>query len=234
MQTSQFERMQQGRGSVLKRVNQFRPRAAMEYGLASKMYFTLPDYRYRSFDCLQLIDSLHGFQCPACQNLNPPQHQLDQQPSSSPPSSAPLWMHRSSGSKSASGSEAADAVDVSDESILPADISTSSEPLNLSLQRALPSNGRSYGFRRYDSASDAEDSRLANEAARCMNLQIRSHSCCPEWDPTDRCGSSGGRMTQSDSPYVASADDDDDSADVDLQVQWIKQETTDSAHSNGN
>ena len=223
----------------------------MEYGLASKMYFTLPDYRYRSFDCLRLIDSLHGVQCPACQKATPVQHQLDfhhqhqqqqqqqhqqhqqQHQSSTPPPHAPLWMHRSSRTKSMSGSEAADPVDVSDESILPTDISTSSEPLNLSLQRALPSNGRSYDFRRHDSASDVEDSRLANEAARCMNLQIRSHSCCPEWDPSDRCGSSGGRRTQSDSPYVASADEDD-STDVELHAQWIKQETTDSPHSNGN
>ena len=212
----------------------------MEYGLSSKMYFTLPDYRYRSFDCLRLIDSLQGFQCSACQNPAPLQQQ-QQQPldpfSSSPPPHTPhtpLWTHRSSGNKSASGSEATDTVDVSDDSILPADISTSSEPLNLSLQRAaLPANRRcGYNFRRHDSASDAEDSRLATEAARCMNLQIRSHSCCPEWDPSDRCGS-GGRRTQSDSPYVASTEEDD-SADVELQVQWIKQEATDSPHSNGN
>ena len=56
-----------GRGSVLKRVHQFHPKAALEHGLAGRNYFTLPDYRYRSYDCLRLIDSRSGAtQCAAC------------------------------------------------------------------------------------------------------------------------------------------------------------------------
>ena len=57
----------QGRGSVLKRVQQFHPKTALEQGLANQDYFTLPDYRYRSYDCLRLIDARSGAtQCSSC------------------------------------------------------------------------------------------------------------------------------------------------------------------------
>ena len=56
-----------GRGSVLQQVQKFHPKAALEHGLAGRNYFTLPDYRYRSYDCLRLIDSRSGAtQCAAC------------------------------------------------------------------------------------------------------------------------------------------------------------------------
>ena len=56
-----------GRGNVLNQVHQFHPKAALEHGLAGRNYFTLPDYRYRSCDCLRLIDSRSGAtQCAAC------------------------------------------------------------------------------------------------------------------------------------------------------------------------
>lgn len=70
----------QGRGSVLKRVHQFHPKVAFEQGMASQNYFTLPDYRYRSFDCLRLIDSRSGAtQCSACLKTSqlPNQQQLE-------------------------------------------------------------------------------------------------------------------------------------------------------------
>ena len=56
-----------GRGSVLKRVHQFHPKDALLQGLAGQNYFTLPDYRYRSYDCARLIDAKTGAtQCFAC------------------------------------------------------------------------------------------------------------------------------------------------------------------------
>jgi len=63
-----------GRGSVLKRVHQFHPKDALEQGLAGQNYFTLPDYRYRSYDCARLIDAKTGAtQCFAClQPYEPP------------------------------------------------------------------------------------------------------------------------------------------------------------------
>ena len=49
--------------------------ALLERGLASRNYFTLPDYRYRSYDCLRLIDNRSGVtQCVAC--LRPSQPHL--------------------------------------------------------------------------------------------------------------------------------------------------------------
>ena len=60
-------RHRHGRGSVLQQVQKFHPKAALEHGLAGRNYFTLPDYRYRSCDCLRLIDSRSGAtQCAAC------------------------------------------------------------------------------------------------------------------------------------------------------------------------
>jgi len=50
----------QGRGSVLKRVHQFHPRSATEHGMVDGNYFTLPDYRYRSYDCFRLVDGRSG------------------------------------------------------------------------------------------------------------------------------------------------------------------------------
>lgn len=64
-----------GRGSVLKRVHQFSPRAALEQGLAGRNYFTLPDYRYRSYDCLRLVDTRSGVtQCSSCSKPTEPSH----------------------------------------------------------------------------------------------------------------------------------------------------------------
>ena len=56
----------QGRGSVLKRVGQFHPKSVVQYAAAERMSFTLPDYRYRSFECSYWIDSRTGPRCEAC------------------------------------------------------------------------------------------------------------------------------------------------------------------------
>lgn len=77
----------QGRGSVLKRVHQFHPKAAIEQGIAGSNYFTLPDYRYRAYDCARLVDARSGAnQCAAC--LRPPEPTPPPLEVISPPGSA--------------------------------------------------------------------------------------------------------------------------------------------------
>lgn len=209
---------------MLKRVHQFHPRSALEHGLASKMYFTLPDYRYRSFDCLRLIDANNGTQCLACQKpkLEPSDVIQDEKPSQGGPPDPP------------------DVLELPP--IPPADESPPSEPLNLSLHcHEDQDSGSSRNFTTTIHAAgqqlldDAEDDlRLAKDAGRCMTLRPRSHSCCPEWDPDDRCGSAGPRRTRSDSPLGSIDNSSGADADADFPPQWVvKQENNDSAHNNG-
>ena len=251
----------QGRGSVLKRVHQFHPRSANEQGMIDSNYFTLPDYRYRSYDCFRLVDGRSGqTQCPAC--LLPPEQ--------FPESDADV------SSASASTSEATHP---------PSSRYSPNEPLNLSLtrpeyhQQAPPVAGfgiipvssfstslYSAGQRLLESVPDAHNQqhheffrasrsdqdpnafRLAREAA-ALSLSRererergRSHSCCGEWDPEERSSSSMAalRRTRSDSPQLldithpseGEGSGASDSFEQEFNTSWLKQEAVDSPSSN--
>ena len=56
----------QGIESVYKQVPDLHMKTAQELGLSDDMYLTLPDYRYRSHDCLMWIDRRLGPRCLAC------------------------------------------------------------------------------------------------------------------------------------------------------------------------
>ena len=52
--------------SMYYRVSSLHMRTVLEIGQAENMYVTLPDYRYRSNDCLIWIERNFGPRCPAC------------------------------------------------------------------------------------------------------------------------------------------------------------------------
>ena len=245
----------QGRGSVLKRVHQFHPRSATEHGMVDGNYFTLPDYRYRSYDCFRLVDGRSGqTQCPACSLPPEPFAESEADVSSAsvstseathPPNSRyspseplnlsltrPEYQQR--------------APPVAEFGIIP--VSSFSTSLYSAGQRLLESipDAHHQFFRATRSDQDPDDFRLAREAAYLSlsrereRERGRSHSCCGEWNPEERSPSSMAvlRRTRSDSPQLIESNPSEDgdasavsasaSFEQEFNTSWLKQETIDS------
>lgn len=56
--------------TVFCRVSALHMKTVLELGQAENMYVTLPDYRYRSNDCLIWMERRFGPKCPACKEAN--------------------------------------------------------------------------------------------------------------------------------------------------------------------
>lgn len=212
---------------MLKRVQEFHPKFAQEQALAGNNYFTLPDYRYRAYDCLRLVNSSMGQTvCEACQ---------------APPALEPINPLFDDNQNEAQ-----------DAPLIPPP-HPSSEPLNLSLQHR-PSAPYEPLILNASSSDPEDSSRLSKEEAHLTAYlgltdedgvidhshspssadRDRSHSCCTEWDPEPHGSSTMGlRRTRSDSPQLA-VHSDDSNFDPEFHAAWIKQEVLDPPpHSNG-
>lgn len=228
---------------MLKRVQDFHPKSAQEQALASFNYFTLPDYRYRAYDCLRLVDSSTGeTHCQACRSVPPALEPIVPLPE-----------------------EAAAAAAASERPLLPPP--PSNEPLNLSLQRPgfIPSaiapttvTFSSSNLRPLmadshlnvsgsdpeletdpsschlgdEEANDGDEEEEDDDAGRSSSAEKkRSQSCCTDWD-VNRCTSLAQRRARSDSPQLADHSEDSN-FDPEFHTTWIKQETLDPPSGDG-
>lgn len=242
----------QGRGSVLKRVHQFHPKAAIEQGIAGSNFFTLPDYRYRAYDCARLVDAHSGTQCAAC--LRPPEPPPPPLEVISPPGAQrfpPGDQLIVGGQASQQDSRMDTGRDEQDESKSMRPRPADHEPLNLSVHPPLmgvlrfPSPGGFSAFAGFDGAPEPnqDDYRLAEEAAYLsLHPRERTVSAGHEWAAPAASGNGGyQRRARSDSPlnqhHLEAATIGSKSAspafDPEFHTTWVKQETYDSPQSNG-